>query len=191
MKHAFVILLALVCAVALISCKQDPEKKETGASYVMSRGEGESEVWYFDSLDQKLFEHYMLQGTVKVPYDNGWWTLESGTLKLNCRGAWYAYGATTDKGLRLDIGGNSFELRGSGNEYSYSDGFTSCTLVMDGSSFNITLMDSWHSEIYEGTWSDFKAIDHVFNAEKKTVEHIGVTMTDNTLEIDGNRFSRM
>ncbi len=187
---ALLALTALMCA-----CKEEPvTPTETGASYVRTAGTA-SEVWYFDNSDSKLFEHYDLQGSIKIPYDNGWWKLEDGVLSLTCRGAWSMYSAPTENGIRLDIGGNSFEMRGGDGQWQYSDGYLTCTLTVENrggdNPFSLVLADSWHTVTYSGTCGEFKGIDTVYNADSKTDIHLNVSMNENVLEIDGNRFSRM
>lgn len=185
-----VILLMLALMVLAVSCKQDPEPEDAGASYVMTK-EGTSEVWYFDMSDVKLFEHYTLQGSVKIPEDNGRWSLDGTNLVLECRGSWSMYSATTESGIRLDIAGDTYEMNATAEGWEYHDGFKACTLTLSDGSFTLVLTDSWHSITYTGSYEDFKAIDKMYTAGRKTVVHVGVTMGDNVLEIDGNRFSRM
>jgi hypothetical protein len=188
-------LLFLLVAIALLcSCKNDVEPSETGASYVRTV-DGNSEVWYFDNSEEGLFEHYLLQGSVKVPKDNGWWKMEGGSLSLTCRGVWSMYSAPTAKGIRLDVNGNTFEMKSGGEDFwQYSDGFLTCTLSItrgETNTFILVISDSWHNETYRGTCEQFKGIDTVYTADSKAVVHINVTKNDNMLEIDGNRYSRM
>lgn len=190
-----IILLAILLAALMCSCKEEPvTPTETGTSYVRTSLDV-SEVWYFDKSGAGLFEHYDLQGSIKVPLDNGWWEMKDKNLLLTCRGTWCMYSATTEGGIRLDFGGNSYEMKGSDGVWRYSDGVVTCVLTVGGSEgadrFTLELSDSWHRENYSGKHAPFKGIDQVYTADSKKVVHLDVTMSDNLLEIDGNRFSKM